>query len=1441
MRTHPLVMSARKAITGNHTGAIDREGRHSRPSGAVRKAIVITAAFLFLVPGIATAQNVAVAGASGTAGPYATLKAAFDAINATAQTGNTITITLQGNTTETATAMLNAGTWTSLTIQPSGGLARTITGGLAAPIIDLNGADHVTIDGLNSGGNTLTITNTQAVVTNGTSTIRFWNDASDNTIRRCTIRGASTGFNVTNTTQTGTILFSTGTTTGNDDNLIEDCDILNIGALDATASLPTRAIYSFGSTNNLAAHNSGNIVRNCRIANFWLAGASRGIQLAEGNHAWTIEGNRFFQGAMRSHAGTAINHRVIHVVPGVNTSSLAGAHEVKDNIIGHATAAGTGTYSLTSTTGSPNFRGILFEYAGPCIASNVTGNSIRNISINPTSSGAPNTRGISFEGMDTAPADSIRITDNTIRDISITSGSGATPTSWIRVDASNTSVTARIFGNSVRNAINSGGAATTVNGIDVVNASVLVLRDTIDVLSCTTTSLSAACVVQGVSVANGTLLEARRNVFQTLSATARGASTVRGIYHTGSSASDIRNNSLTTLTANTTSSSGQCNVQGIHVTNGELTAIGNTISGLRSPSNEGPGQVRGIVVSNGVGSHTVKDNAINTLFVRSSNLGAVCTMHGINVSGGDVTASGNAISGFDLVANGPSTAVGLLLANGNLSELNGNSISNLRSEATNLSGANITYGISLTGGQLTAGENTIGTLLATGNGSSTCRGIFVSGGSGNHAVASNSVVGFTALPTNLGGVSIAEGIHVNGGALAASGNTISGGTASGRGASTARGIYSLNGALTALNNAVATLSSTSELNAAQTWGIMSSGTGPVTVSNNTIQGLSALDKLSTGNITISGSGTFEHRACGVDVSGAAAATVEQNTITNLLASNPSSVLNPNLQSDFTYRANAIGILASGTSLQANNNTISGLSSVSIPDALPPLGSKGIRTTSSSVSATGNLIHGLTSTVAGGVNENASVIGIDIASGSGAVLLNKNIVHSLTNTGNTDVQRAVTGIRTANTGSVLVERNLVHSLVPSAGSGAVALTSIATGIQYAAGAAGGTLRNNMVRMGIAPNGSSISNGCAIAGIHVAGGNTSMNLYHNSVYTGGTATSGSSDTHALLSTVSIARDHRNNIFWNARGGNGTHYAMQVANAGTGLTSDYNCLRATGTNGVLGRAGAADHADLAAWRAVTEKDGSSIIGDPQFVNATGDANSVDLHVFLPTPVDGAGTLIPNPNQVVDDFDYDARPAPALTNPDIGADELALTLLPVELVNLNATPGRSDVLLTWTTLSERASHRFLVERSADGRQFRPIGEVRAAGWSQRPIDYRYTDKDPLIGVNYYRLRQEDLDGSHEHSNTVAARFTRTATDLNPWPNPADDRILLALPEGVEGPVAVEVYDAGGRLVRALRPEASSGGQLEVPLEGLDAGAYLLRLSTRDGVPLGMGRFVKK
>jgi hypothetical protein len=315
---------------------------------------------LFFVPCLIIssihAQNVSVAGATVGNGSYADLSTAFSNINGGAQTGSTIIISITGNTIETTTATLNANDWQSLSILPAGG-TYSISGNVPAGLISLYGATNVLIDGLNTGGNSLTIDN---AATGSTSTIAFKNDCKNITIQNCSILGSASSGN------SGTVLFgvASNTGTGNDQIKIQSCRI------DASSGgNPINGIYSGGTSGQ---ENSADSILNSSIANFFNASiGTSGISLGNGNTDWDISGCRFYQTATRTYTVGNI-HSVIKILSG-------NGHSITNNVIGYASAAGTDVYTMDGPV-ITRFIGIDLSVGTGAVTS-VQGNIITAISL----------------------------------------------------------------------------------------------------------------------------------------------------------------------------------------------------------------------------------------------------------------------------------------------------------------------------------------------------------------------------------------------------------------------------------------------------------------------------------------------------------------------------------------------------------------------------------------------------------------------------------------------------------------------------------------------------------------------------------------------------------------------------------------------------------------------------------------------------------------------------------------------------------------------------------------------------------------------------------------------------------------------------------------------------------------------------------------------------
>ena len=187
-----------------------------------------------------------------------------------------------------------------------------------------------------------------------------------------------------------------------------------------------------------------------------------------------------------------------------------------------------------------------------------------------------------------------------------------------------------------------------------------------------------------------------------------------------------------------------------------------------------------------------------------------------------------------------------------------------------------------------------------------------------------------------------------------------------------------------------------------------------------------------------------------------------------------------------------------------------------------------------------------------------------------------------------------------------------------------------------------------------------------------------------------------------------------------------------------------------------------------------------------------------------------------------------------------LDCTVLPIELLSFRADALNTMVALDWATASESGNSHFVVERSTDGEHFTAIGQVPGAGDSFTTIEYAFSDPQPTRGVNYYRLKQVDVDGTYTYSLVEAVSFGLSITAGTPFPNPADNAVNVNVEVMIDGNLELRLHDASGRLVHTSKHSVEAGEQLlSAPVQGLDPGSYLLSVIADDGSDVKAGRFI--
>ena len=161
----------------------------------------------------------------------------------------------------------------------------------------------------------------------------------------------------------------------------------------------------------------------------------------------------------------------------------------------------------------------------------------------------------------------------------------------------------------------------------------------------------------------------------------------------------------------------------------------------------------------------------------------------------------------------------------------------------------------------------------------------------------------------------------------------------------------------------------------------------------------------------------------------------------------------------------------------------------------------------------------------------------------------------------------------------------------------------------------------------------------------------------------------------------------------------------------------------------------------------------------------------------------------------------------------------LPIALLSFDVVADNNEVALKWTTASEINNDFFTIERSADGRNFEPVGFVQGAGNSNKVLNYHKRDIQPLEGISYYRLKQTDYDGSYEYSYIVSVKMdNRTnVSDILLYPNPNNGRFNIQ--HAGESNLLFKIYDMHGRMVYAS--EAAPLNVTQISETNLKTGLY--------------------
>lgn len=735
------------------------------------------------------------------------------------------------------------------------------------------------------------------------------------------------------------------------------------------------------------------------------------------------------------------------------------------------------------------------------------------------------------------------------------------------------------------------------------------------------------------------------------------------------------NHIATTSAAHTITVRPQAGATGLTISSGAAqTLLLNGVDYLTIDGRPGgSGTAKELTISN----TSTNGQAINFKAGATFNRLEYCVVSGANTSSangvvtfgdasvGAAPCSNNTIDSCDL-RDAASTPTNIIYAGGPSTAHSNNTLSN-NNIFNFFSGTNDSYGIRLTGTATNwvINGNRIYQEAPRTYSFGSIYGISVETASGMGHTISNNTVGFanaagTGTMSLMGGSILFVGIRLD--AVYTATSTISNNRVAGisfrsslggasfltfwTGIQIGPGLVTVNGNVIGSGTSANSITITNDNTAdTRSYGIRNDG-GDGTISNNTIGGI-------TTDLTPTGWGGGFY---GIATYSGANPTISNNLIGSLTTPNSITICSSATASGYncaftgilTAQSGSIGGAAITANTVANLKVNGGFTR-----------SKGIALSPAQASTcTGNTVRNLTANFNG---QSVTLSGIEALNSSAQVTIAGNTIYSVENSLNGSTNTGVAGIYydLSYTGTTTCERNFVHSLTaPASGTGVF-------GLRLSSAAAAITLRNNFIRLGFDASGAALTSGLGLIGIYTE--NNTAKIYHNSVFVGGSGVADSFHLTAAYRDRTIAftttSDVRNNIFVNTRTNASTGANHYTFFRDTNNTTIYNAnlyYRPAGNGGsFLAFSFDTDLATLAALQAaIPGQNANSLTGDPHFVNPTGNAANVDLHLCPPTPADAVGINLPTVTE-----DYDGELRSALTPVDLGADAFTAGALTISM----------------------------------------------------------------------------------------------------------------------------------------------------------------------------------
>ena len=177
----------------------------------------------------------------------------------------------------------------------------------------------------------------------------------------------------------------------------------------------------------------------------------------------------------------------------------------------------------------------------------------------------------------------------------------------------------------------------------------------------------------------------------------------------------------------------------------------------------------------------------------------------------------------------------------------------------------------------------------------------------------------------------------------------------------------------------------------------------------------------------------------------------------------------------------------------------------------------------------------------------------------------------------------------------------------------------------------------------------------------------------------------------------------------------------------------------------------------------------------------------------------------------------------------EITPISLPIEVGDFWGEGTTEGNVLNWTTITELDNDYFNLSYSQNGVDFIDLTQIKGAGSSQSPKNYRFIHTSPPVGIGYYKITQVDYSGESEEFPIIAInRLIKGILFSDIFPNPSTNVFFFNYNGKMfNTPINVKIESSLGVIVMEGEIDNYNNSQsISFDLNGVNKGIYLVKIT---------------